>query len=153
MIVFGTLKTEDSGKILFQGSKKECNDYASTLDLNSFYSLNIDTDDGVIEDRIVSSGDRFFRVKDYMEENPGLEVRLDAKDSMDECDQMINPFWKGQAKDIPEEWHDKFVLSAGWMMEAQVNALSVYAPDMMNVRLQLEETQAVAPQIRRHRGR
>jgi len=151
MVVFGTLKTEDSGKILFQGSKKECNDYASTLDLNSFYSLNIDTDEGVIEERIVSSGDKFFRVKDYMEKNPELEVRLDAKDSMDDCDPLINPFWKGQLKDIPEEWHDKFVLSEGWMMEAQVNALSVYVPDMLNA--WLEETQAEAPQIRRHRGR
>lgn len=149
MVVDGTLKTEDCGKILFQGSQKECNDYASTLDLNSFYDLHITTDDGVIEDRIVSPGHRFLRVKDYMEKKPDLEVRLDAKDSMDVCDPMIHPFWKGQAKDIPEEWHDKFVLSDGWMMEAQINALSIYAPDMMSARL--EETQV--PQIRRHRGR
>lgn len=148
MVVIGRLEFGDCEKMLFRGTKKECNDYVSTLDLNSFCEINIATDDGIIEES-VRFEEFFFRVKDYVEKNPELEVRLDARESMDDCHSMFHSFWKGQARDIPEKWHDKFVISEGWMVKDQIISLSVYAPDMMTA--QLEEAQA--PQIHRHRGR
>ena len=91
----------------------------------------------------------FPTVRDCIENNDDIEVRLDAMESRDDCDPLHHTFWQGRLKDIPEKYRDLDVISEGWMMEAQINSLSVYAPDLMYVHPEQEE----APAIRRGRGR
>lgn len=54
MVVFGTLKTENSGKILFRSEDiEECRKYANSLDDKEYYELSICEDNGIIKERIV----------------------------------------------------------------------------------------------------
>ena len=53
MVLYGHLKTEEVGNIIYSGTKEECENHAKTLDLNDYYSLNICQDNGVIDERIV----------------------------------------------------------------------------------------------------
>lgn len=55
MILFGILRTEEVGNIIYSGTKEECEKHAKTLDLNDYYSLNICQDNGVIEKRLISN--------------------------------------------------------------------------------------------------
>lgn len=53
MILYGILKTEEAGTILYNGSKEVCRDYANKLNWSDYYSLTIDYDNGVIDERLV----------------------------------------------------------------------------------------------------
>lgn len=46
MILYGILKTEETGTILYSGSKEACRDYANKLNWSDYYSLTIDYDNG-----------------------------------------------------------------------------------------------------------
>lgn len=70
-------------------------------------------------------------VKDYMK-NENTEIRLDAMNSHDECDAWRHSFWRGMLHDIPEKYQSLEVVDEGYMLEAQVNALGVYAPELSN---------------------
>lgn len=54
MFVFGTLKTEEVGEILYMGDFEECLNYAKNLDLRKFYDLSICEVNGVIIENIKS---------------------------------------------------------------------------------------------------
>ena len=54
MVLYGHLKKEEVGNIIYDGSKEECENFAKTLDLDDYYSLNICQDNGIIDERIVA---------------------------------------------------------------------------------------------------
>jgi hypothetical protein len=54
MIVFAIPRDDENGKVLFQGTMKECEDYTKELrDFSNFYSINICKENGEIEKRIL----------------------------------------------------------------------------------------------------
>ena len=49
MVVFGSLKSEETGKVLYQGTFEECEKYVKTMDMRKYYNVNICEDDGRIK--------------------------------------------------------------------------------------------------------
>lgn len=135
MKLYGKLKSEEATKVLFVGGN--CDDAANRLNLNCFDQLTICEDDGVIAERIVDVGSKFFRLRDYIEKYPEKEVVLAARRSMDEYDSNYNPFLKCKLKHIPEEWQDKFILNyrRGEDLQEEFDRLDIYAPRMMSADL------------------
>jgi hypothetical protein len=56
MIVYGTLKSEDAGNVLFKGNMEECKTFVKGLVPDDYDSLNIDQENGVIEKRYIVNG-------------------------------------------------------------------------------------------------
>lgn len=56
MVVFGSLKNEQIGKVIFSGSLEECKNFCKKIVPSDYESLSIDQDNGVIEKRIISQG-------------------------------------------------------------------------------------------------
>lgn len=55
MVVFATLRSEESGKALFTGTPEACRDYIRILDnKNNYESLNLCQDNGEIVERAIS---------------------------------------------------------------------------------------------------
>lgn len=56
MLVYGQIKHTADMIELFSGTNEECREYISKQDLNDYENLNLDEDNGIIAERIVSSG-------------------------------------------------------------------------------------------------
>lgn len=55
MVVFGTLKSEEVGKILLKSEDiEECRSYAESLDRSQYYSITIDENNGKIKEWILN---------------------------------------------------------------------------------------------------
>lgn len=65
-------------------------------------------------------------VRDFIESNDDVRVRIAQKDSRDLCDPFITAIWEGQLSEVPEELRALEILNEGWSLEAQVNQLEVY---------------------------
>ena len=56
MAVFGSLRNERVGNILYKGNLEECQAYAKSLNMKDYYELSICRDDGTIFTRLVVHG-------------------------------------------------------------------------------------------------
>ena len=65
-------------------------------------------------------------VRDFIENNDDIRVRITLKDSKDPCDPLTRTLWEGMLSEIPEELRGLEVIGEGWLSEAQVNQLEVY---------------------------
>lgn len=54
MVLVGTLKTEDVGAIIYDGTTEECKEHLKELNLEDYYDLHICSEDGVIQERLVN---------------------------------------------------------------------------------------------------
>lgn len=54
MVLVGTLKTEDVGAIIYDGTTEECKEHSKELNLEDYYDLHICSEDGVIQERLVN---------------------------------------------------------------------------------------------------
>lgn len=71
-----------------------------------------------------------MKVRDYMDEVFVDElVRIDGKETRDECDPFCITLWEGITKDIPEDLQDLEILQDGWAINACIHAIEVFAPN------------------------
>ena len=68
-------------------------------------------------------------VRDYIESNDDIRIRIAKKCSRDPYDPLTYPIWEGMLSDVPEELRGLEVANEGWMMDAQINQLEVIDPD------------------------
>lgn len=65
-------------------------------------------------------------VSDYIANNDNIRVRIARKESRDECHPFVRDIWEGMLYDIPEDLRKAEVINEGWLLEGQINQLSVY---------------------------
>lgn len=65
-------------------------------------------------------------VRNFIENNDDIRVRIAQKDSKDPCDPLTRTLWEGMLSEIPEELRGLEVIGEGWLLDAQVNQLEVY---------------------------
>lgn len=65
-------------------------------------------------------------VDDYIKNNDNIRVSIARKESRDECHPFERDVWEGMLYDIPEELRTAEVINEGWLLEGQMNHLSVY---------------------------
>lgn len=66
------------------------------------------------------------RVKDFVENNDDIRIRIAKKESRDPYDPVTETIWEGMLLDIPEELRELEVVNEGWMMGARINQLEVF---------------------------
>lgn len=64
-------------------------------------------------------------VRDFIENNDDILVRIAQKDSKDPYDPLIRTIWEGMLSEIPEELRGLEVIGEGWLIDAQLNLLEV----------------------------
>ena len=64
-------------------------------------------------------------VRDFIENNDDILVRIAQKDSKYPCDPLIRTIWEGMLSEIPEELRGLEVIGEGWLIDAQLNLLEV----------------------------
>lgn len=67
-------------------------------------------------------------VKEYMQQNDNMRIRLDGKETKEECDPFAWHIWEGNLQDVPEALHDLEVITDGWMMKAHIAVLELFTP-------------------------
>lgn len=65
-------------------------------------------------------------VNDFIANNDNVRVLIGRKESRDDCDPFERDVWEGMLYDIPEELRTAEVINEGWLLEGQMNHLSVY---------------------------
>lgn len=65
-------------------------------------------------------------VRDFIENNDDIRVRIAQKESRDLSDPIACTIWEGLLSEVPEELKGLEVINEGWLLEAQVNQLEVY---------------------------
>jgi len=68
-------------------------------------------------------------VRDYIESNDDIRVRIAKKESRDPYDPVTETIWEEMLSDVPEELRGLEVVNEGWMMGAQINQLEVIDPE------------------------
>ena len=64
-------------------------------------------------------------VRDYIESNDDIRIRIAKKDSRDPYDPLTYPIWEGMLSDVPEDLRTLEVISEGWSTESGVNQIEV----------------------------
>jgi len=64
-------------------------------------------------------------VRDYIESNDDIRVRIAKKESRDPYDPFAETIWEGMLSEIPEELRGLEVINEGWLLEGKVNQLEV----------------------------
>ena len=65
-------------------------------------------------------------VKDVIENNDDIRVRIALKESKDPCDPLSIIVFEGKLSEIPEDLKGLEVIMEGWLLDAQINQLEVY---------------------------
>ena len=65
-------------------------------------------------------------IRDFIENNDDIRVRIAQKESRDLSDPLVCTIWEGLLSEVPEELRGLEVINEGWLFEAQVNQLEVY---------------------------
>ena len=64
-------------------------------------------------------------IRDYVENNDDIRVRIAQKKTEDPCDSFTETIWEGMLQEIPEQLRGLEVIREGWLIGAQVNQLEV----------------------------
>lgn len=64
-------------------------------------------------------------VKDFIENNDNIRIRIVRKDSRDPYDPLSYPIWEGQLSEVPEGLRELEVIREGWLLGGKVNQLEV----------------------------
>lgn len=64
-------------------------------------------------------------IRDYVENNDDIRVRIAQKETEDPCDPFTETIWEGMLQEIPEQLRGLEVIREGWLIGAQVNQLEV----------------------------
>lgn len=64
-------------------------------------------------------------VRDYIESNDDIRIRIVKKGSRDPYDPLSYPIWEGMLSDVPEDLRTLEVISEGWSIESGVNQIEV----------------------------